>query len=184
MSIQLEPINRVAARVVAPSKNQWHPINGGVDQKRLQARVMMALNANRGKPPPSNVKNRIGIKSGRMTVVCFGWRTANRKMLWIARCQCGKYEARSNTAIANWGPNAMCQDCDVVDKMQNRGCRSGNFFPKKFSHLRSAYPEIPDCAYKCKCGHWYSALDHFWPFIQSMNICLNCIKNPPKKNRV
>ena len=77
---------------------------------------------------PPGVKNLIGAKAGKMTVVGF-WsfpspraKSKGKRMLWVAACSCGTHEVRSSKAMTNpLNISDRCFKCRYVEYMTDQG---------------------------------------------------------------
>ncbi len=98
LMITRSPINRTAARVVAPGQHYVaDKTNGCVCQ---------------GTPPPYRAPKEheldlTGMRFGRFTVLGIASETTNR---WVVRCNCGNYSLRKPKAIKN--PNNVADACE------------------------------------------------------------------------
>ena len=90
------PIDRVAARVIKPSKNEdnWdpHPKN---KPTFIESSEFIKI-----KPPPHGAPDVIGKRRGDMVIIGYAAEQGSGLTKWVVRCVCGNYEQR--TKITRW----------------------------------------------------------------------------------
>lgn len=105
------PINRVAARVIKRAKPEdvWLPRVEAVEHIKHSTNALPTSPIHH--QAPTEIRNVIGRRRGRFTVVGFGVqdgsrRSGNKNACWVVRCDCGNYEHR--TRVLRW----LSTECD------------------------------------------------------------------------
>lgn len=112
------PVDSVAARVVRPAEAPPEP-------SRYRHPIWEAPPPHG--PPPFGVPDLTGQRAGHMTIIGFlltrpgSERTHGRGRWWLARCDCGRYEARGHHTWRQKmrrGVTSMCQRCWWLRRLQ------------------------------------------------------------------
>lgn len=128
-----EPIDKLAAIVTskAPSDAVFTPWNKNHPQNKWNDFLKKASDANQlDNPPPSWIPDKRGQKYARLTVLGFADRHRSGKdwkNFWVVRCDCGKLEVWSSSALNTNSESAtMCRDCKYVERLKFRTSQPPN----------------------------------------------------------
>lgn len=110
-----EPINKLARIVTGKSWDDYTP------EKKNNLRELWD-DSPPTKPVPSTIKNLIGFKKGRLTVVGYlGFKQIKnglRRNKWLVRCICGRYEVRTQDTLMRQKTAHIEDMCQICQKLQ------------------------------------------------------------------
>lgn len=110
------PIDKTAALVTGNGPSLDINIHSDIVKKGIK----YTLAPRDMKPVPSNIINRIGFKSGKLTVIGYygnkpasGLKQSGLEHKWQVICECGRYEIRSSARFFRKNKRyvEMCQHC-------------------------------------------------------------------------
>jgi hypothetical protein len=114
------PVNATAARVTSRSNETWEPNYRPPATKMHWKEPPATKSPSRETVAAVTWDNLTGRKFGRFTVV--GWLgrlNAKQKGMWLVRCTCGDYEARTSRAIKQPGNTYdRCHDCVYLERVK------------------------------------------------------------------